>query len=69
MNYSLAFLGLAILFGGMLAWGLKSGSMPAKPFALGRVEYPRLYWIQAVLLGIFAFGCLAASIHQSLQGK
>jgi hypothetical protein len=68
MSWSLAFLALALAFGGALAWGLKSGSMPAEPNAVARAEHPLLYWIWAAILGAFTVGALVAALHQGRLG-
>lgn len=57
---------LAALFAGLLIWGLRTGSMPAKGFAINRAEYPKLFWCNAILLGLFAIGSLAAAIDTGL---
>jgi hypothetical protein len=64
MPWSIAFLAIAVAFAGALAWGLNSGSMPAKPIEVVRTEHPLLYWIWAAILGLFSVGCLFAAIDQ-----
>jgi len=68
MPWSVAFLIIALAFGGALAWGLKSGSMPAKPIEVARDEHPLLYWIWAAVLGLFTVGALLAAIDQGRLG-
>lgn len=67
MNYTVVFLALAIAFAGALTWGLKTGSMPAKPLPVSRAEYPGIYWVWGCFWGLVAICCFAACIHQALQ--
>ncbi len=57
----LGFLGLALLFAAMLAWGLKTGSMPEKYMGISRARQPVWFWIGGALYALFAIGCLCAA--------
>ena len=67
MQLSVVCLILALSFGGVLAWGLKSGSMPAKPVSVARAEHPLLYWLWAAILALFMVGAALAAIDAALR--
>jgi hypothetical protein len=48
-------LATALFFGGMLAWGLKTGVMPEKQVDIDRRYHPVLFRVAAA---IYAFLCL-----------